>query len=899
VSRHRLTAAAVAILLPAAVCAAEPTAWYEGFEGTQTSWRDAGSDARYRIEDHRRTSEAPHSGSGCERLSVVGEAGTRVLLAHPIGRARVIEDLSPSVWVRSNRSGVRISARVVLPRTPDPRSGRPLSTTISGSTYTDVGRWQQLRIQEVPTLVARQVRVLRSELGSHVDAAGAYLDRMLLDVYGGPGAVTVWLDDLDVAGYVEAPPRNLATAHGPRLPDQPTWMPAGGGPAARSRVRLAGSVLMVDGRPFFPRVIQHQGEALSTLKQLGFNAVWLKRPPTEELLAEAARLELWLVCPPTGSAGAVPSEFGSQYAPVLAWDLGHDLAAEQLEPTRDLAETVRRADRLGGRPLVCRPVGDLRGFSRHTDLLLLGRRPLGSSLELNDYAEWIRRQPRLALPGTPVWTLVQTEPSEELQRQLAAVDPDDSTLRTVAPEQVRLLAFLAVSAGSRGLVFESRSPLDAADPASRHRARMLEMVNIELSLVSGWAASGGVGAKALTNQAEVVATAVRAGRSHLLMPIWSGRGAQFVPGQAAGNGVALVVPGVPEDSAAYRILPGRLEPLRPERVAGGKQVLLPEFGMTDLVMMGQDPLLVAQLSKATAKVGGRAATLGRDLTIEKLQTVEAVIRKLAPTALPEQASEWIDSAREELGRCESRLAVRDYAGAQTHTKRAARLLRLVERGTWQRVVEATSSPMVSPATVGFHTLAWHRPLTARITAARPSSNRLPAAGFEDLQQMQAAGWRHYRYPIEGVETSAGVDPKAVTAGRMGLRLTAAPEDPEQPPAMIEVPPIWITSPGVPLEAGQLVRIQGWVDVPEPITGSVDGLMIFDSFSGEALAERIGETKGWQPFLLYRLAPSSGMMRLTFALTGLGEARLDEVSVQVLEPPAPNELTRQPQAFPRR
>jgi hypothetical protein len=505
----------------------------------------------------------------------------------------------------------------------------------------------------------------------------------------------------------------------------------------------------------------------------------------------------------------------------------------------------------------------------------------------------------MALPGTPMWTLIQTEPNEELQRQLAAISPDGATLRTVTPEQVRLLAFLAVSAGSRGLVFESRSPLDSGDPASRHRARMLEMVNLELSLVAGWAASGGVGAKALTNQAEVVATAIRAGRSHLLMPIWSGRGAQYVPGQAAGNGVALVVPGVPEDSAAYRILPGRLEPLRPTRVAGGKQVLLPEFGMTDLVMMGQDPLLVSRLSRAAAAVGARAAALGRDLTVEKLQTVDAVLRTFPPTAVPEQTDEWIGSARAELARCENRLAARDYAAAQTHTKRAARLLRLVERGTWQQVVDATSSPMVSPATVGFHTLAWHGPLTARITAARPSPNRLPAAEFEDLQEMLAAGWRHYRYPIDGVETSAGVEPDAVRSGRMGLRLTAAPEDPEQPPAMIEVPPIWITSPGVPLEAGQLVRIQGWVDVPQPITGSVDGLMIFDSFSGEALAERIGETKGWQPFLLYRVAPASGTMRVTFALTGLGQVRLDEVSVQVLEPPVPSQVTGLPRAFPRR
>ena len=42
-------------------------------------------------------------------------------------------------------------------------------------------------------------------------------------------------------------------------------------------MKLAASVLLVDDRPMFPRVIQHRGEPLATLKKLGFNAVWLRR----------------------------------------------------------------------------------------------------------------------------------------------------------------------------------------------------------------------------------------------------------------------------------------------------------------------------------------------------------------------------------------------------------------------------------------------------------------------------------------------------------------------------------------------------------------------------------------------------------------------------------------------
>jgi hypothetical protein len=112
------------------------------------------------------------------------------------------------------------------------------------------------------------------------------------------------------------------------------------------------------------------------------------------------------------------------------------------------------------------------------------------------------------------------------------------------------------------------------------------------------------------------------------------------------------------------------------------------------------------------------------------------------------------------------------------------------------------------------------------------------------------------------------------------------QNPQQPPLAVETPPILFTSPAVPVEAGQTVCVQGWAQVPAPITGSSDGLLIVDSLSGEALADRIGRTDGgWRRFVLYRVAPQSGAMCVTFALTGLGEARLDDVGIFVLEGPA--------------
>ena len=188
-------------------------------------------------------------------------------------------------------------------------------------------------------------------------------------------------------------------------------------------VKLAGSVLKINDYPIFPRCIEYRGEKLAFLKQLGFNTIWLRQTPSPAFLAEARQLGLWLVCPPPELPGQADPQatIGPEFEPVLVWDLGHGLTGESLDANRQRAERVRLADSRVSRPLICAPINNLRSYSRHINLLLIDRRPLGTSLEMPDYGTWVRRQPLLALPGTPVWTTVQTQAGEGLRRQFAAL----------------------------------------------------------------------------------------------------------------------------------------------------------------------------------------------------------------------------------------------------------------------------------------------------------------------------------------------------------------------------------------------------------------------------------------------------------------------------------------------
>jgi len=878
--------------------------WYEGFEGPDISWRPLGGDAPFRVELHQRIRGEAHTGEGCERLRLVGGNGTEVFLAHEVGHPLVIDDLLPTVWVKADRPGIQIAARVVLPRSEDPQTHRNLSAVVYGSSYSLVGRWQQLRLEEIPRLLAREVRVLRAQFGPGVDAREAYIGNLLLNVYGGPGVTNVWVDDLDIAGYVPGPSDQGKTA-GPS-PGTGGWVSvAPADPAAQAatppqrptevpvprRVRLSNSVLLVDDRPAFPRIIQHQGEPLPLLRQLGFNAVWLAEPPSVAVLEEAKRLGLWLIAAPPYALQPATADrveaprpaIAPEYDGVLAWDLGCGSDDRELPVIKRWAEEIRMADRRQpGRPAVCRPTSDLRAYSRCADVVVLGRAPLGSSLELTDYGVWLREQPQWIRPGVPIWTTVQTQPAPALRQQWAALGQGPMPA-AFSGEQIQLLVYTALAAGSRGMLFESYSPLSSSDLDTRGRALTLELLNLHLDVVEPWAAAGTVVATVPGSERGITAAVFQAEHGRLVVPVWSAPGAQYVSGQSAGTGVALVVPGVPESYRAYLVAPGRLRPLRYKRQTGGVKITVDEIDLTSMILLTENPLFVTRMTDRVARASRRWAELQRELAAVKLQAVESVLAQLPARARVPNETELLRSARKNLAECDVLLGSRDESGAFLRAVRALRGLRLLERAAWEAGIAPLRWPVASPGAVAFATLPYHAALMERVARSRPGANLLAGGDFEDFGVMSQVGWRHLQHPAAGIQSSAELAASAAHSGRLGLRLLARATEPNATPLMVESPPAWITTPPVRVEAGQMLLLHGWVQTPQPITASVDGLLIVDRLGGEPLAHRMGNALGWQEFSLYRAASESGTITLTFALTGVGEAWIDDVTIQPLTP----------------
>jgi hypothetical protein len=891
----------MSVLLGGPRIALGQSAWYEGFEQMEASWQRLGADVAYDIREQQRTPHIRLTGERSEWISLVGgEGGTHIYVGHDVGNARIIDELVSTIQIRSDRPGIQLLAEVTLPRSRHPKTGEPLTTLVRGTSYSTVGKWQQLRIDELPRLLTRQTHILRNEFGPTVDPREAYISRIVLNVYSGPGATNVWIDDLDIAGYVEVPPSSTpssqAVASAAASPWQSANVPAADDDARR-RVRLDGSVLLVDDRPFFVRAVRWRGEPLNVLKVLGFNTAWLDRFPSPELLAEADQTGMWLISPapplpqaaPAAGYGDTVAALGSEYRSVLAWDLGEGLGDQQIDSVRQWKEWIRAADSRFRRPLIARPESSLRHYSRIADILVIGRPALGSSLELTDYAQWLRLRPQLARPGTPVWVVVPTDPEPTLRAQWESMSPGSSTTGFSA-EQLRLITYLSCVSGTRGLLFESHTPLDSTNPAGEIRRVILELLNLEFTLSEPWFAGGSYAPMAYSEMnPEILAPVLCTDRAQLAIPIWAAPGAGQVPGLSSQRTVSLLVPGAKETDEAYELVPWRLRRARHKHGTGGKRVTIDKFALTSQILLTHDQLVLTSCSHQARKIGPRAAELQRRLTELKMEQFERLLIPLTLGAPSTQQLKALEAdvptlrrtAQESLRKCEHAIARRNYADACANAEEAMRPFRLLEREHWLAASQNLTGAAASPMLATFATLPGHWTLLREI-AQRPSgTSLLPGGDFEKPQAWLGAGWDHFQYTVPGVEAEANLTREAAHTGEFGLQLDVTPVDSKQVPQLVESPPIWIKSAAVHLEARSLVVIRGWVRVPTSVEGTPDGLLVIDSLTGQTLAERILANDQWQEFVLYRACPQSGPVRVTFALAGMGTAYIDDVSIQLL------------------
>jgi len=893
----------------------------EDFEGQRPLWSLAEADCGPRLTGHALASHAAHRGTSGEGIVLNASAGSTLRLQFPVGPASVIDEFRASVWVKANRAAVRFGVRVALPNVSSRRTGRPLDVVVQGTASRSPDRWELLEAGDIMTGLDRQLAAIRAQHGPNGSLAGAVITHLVLELYSGPGHYDLAIDDLRVENVIPATVRHARAdasgeGSGASQVQQAAFTESASAQVAAPSAALTRGVLEVGGLPFFPRSLDHNGEPLETIARLGFNCVRLSAPATADLLAEAQRAGVWLISPPPDlpdvdirDADSLPT-FSARWDRVLFWDMGSGLAENDVESLAERVRRVRTCDTRGSRPLIAAADSGLRAVSRHVDMLVARRTVLGTSLELLDYLAWLRERPRLTRPGTPILAALSTEIDPRTSRQAEALSGIGGQGLAVDPESLCLASLAAVSAGTRGILFSSTRRIDGDDHESRARAAASLSMNLQLQLLEPWGAAGRFAAAAQSSDPEVQAFVLETARARMVVAWRCVQGSQIVARHYHGDiprnaqPLTLLVPGVPEAHQAWEVSPGGLRPLRHKRVTGGIAITLESFRAHSLVLLSGDPAVTAHVQERVRGLIPLELASARAMAAGVLADNANLLGRLPATAMGNlPVAAMLAEAQRDMQQADASAA--DPAVAIESLRRAAAIGGQVERLAWERGVLATGSMVASPLSTSDATLAEHWRFIDALSATAPTAELLAGGSMERIEDLAAAGWRHFALEQQTLRSAVEIDRSQPAAGTGSLSMKAEPTSAVDAPVVVETPPVWVTTPAVRVPAGRLLEIQARVWVPRPIKGSVDGLLVFDSLGGPALAERVGTTPAWRRLVLYRIVPADAVdepLTVTFALTGMGEARIDDVSIRVLDRgvggiPATVVSTPQPAAVP--
>ncbi|MCL2305707.1 MAG: hypothetical protein FWC43_10220 [Planctomycetaceae bacterium] len=1057
-------------------------------ESNRTLWKLLNTEKRTAIVKHNLDGNVFREGESSEHLFMIFPQKTDLFFGREIDFPCVIEELSPSVWVKSNQPGLVLGAQIVLPNEINPNTGRPITFLIAGSRYADVGDWQELKFAN-PNLhqsASQTVRNLRGELEYKLDLGNMYVRQLILYVEGLPYPTNrpserhVWIDQLQVSGAVpiwgilgkeskefgrlepenaaylyeldlleqkeygetltsrereeadepEKPPvypihrieivggspptgpvktvedhicrgfrpkfdpinvsgfltqavsepvfseytteiydsgkivwdastvsgRNLDDPYNIKLREKlndtgkfrldptrsshllgyeerrgqapnhadttETVYYTGGAlenassPTPVQTVRLEGQMIRlydsVGKKSLGIRAIEYRGESLEFLYRMGFNTIWLSTPPSRELLEEAMRKRLWIICPPPPEIGVERPEIqGSstfdriaptppEYQNVLCWNLGEYLVKPSVSEVDLLSKKIKAADRnarQAGRPFICSIESGGLDFSRQiSDLIVLMRRdPLLTSLDLTEYGQWLRDYEKKLQRSTPRWAAIQTQPDANLVAQWDLFGGHREQPVVVSFDQIRLMVRQALAAGSHGILFTSQTPLTDQNPETEYRVKALALMNMELMLIEEWFAEGTVSGFYESNHPQLSGFLLYLDKARLFLPLWNEPNSQYAMGQAAVKSAVFKIP-VPETYDKLFLTPGVFERVPSERVAGGTELRINDASMNSLIFMTENGSFRGKIEMRAKLFGETMSRLALDLAKMRVESDEKTFQMLKQASDSKTIPVWpndnmllvniyeqetlFNMTKRDIELGEHLFQGRDYSPAYLQAELATRGIRAAERQMWHDAARVDINRSLTPVSTGFTTIPFYVSMYNNFRSATQGPEMLLYGDFESpLESWKGGGWRHEQHQWgKDITSSASFltdNPRPGSPGNRSLRLLVQSEN----NVPLETAPIWITTPGISVSTGQLLCVSGWINIPERLKGTADGLIIWDSIGGDPLALRFYQTDGWRQFVFFRYAPSDGLFEVRFYLSGVGRAMLDDISVR--------------------
>lgn len=504
----------VAVSVGGAEAPPASTRLHDGFESDRPVWRQEATDATIQLIAHDRSKRAAYEGKVSEHFHFAAGPGSQFYYSYPLAKIPVTQDLQARISVRSSRAGVQIYGRVILPADTDPDTGQPSFVLVPGPVYENADRWQRIGLVDLLIAVERQARVIRASTKRPVSIEGAYLDRLVVNLYSGPGETEVYIDDLNVAPVPAeaAQPKDATDAAAPRVIEN---KPARTSSSGQAIVRNDRGQLKREGFPWVFLAVHAPGADVAALRRAGFSVL------ADKLRADPKRWEAavksgFLLMPDLSDRLGVPpdpdkaaramSSFPYRDS-VAFWNIGEMLGSSprledrdrEIARVREVVETIRELKGDGSKLLTATVAGDFPQFARPPrNLDLVGTRPnsWGGAQRPFDTYIYLKQRRDITMqanPGALFWTWIPTTVSPEIQTAIwGANEPPDWGVPQVQPEQIRMQTYLALAAGYRGIGFLAdehlteplgRGRTSRATTTSRALYNEMALLNEEIDLV--------------------------------------------------------------------------------------------------------------------------------------------------------------------------------------------------------------------------------------------------------------------------------------------------------------------------------------------------------------------------------------------------------------------------------
>ena len=481
----------------------------DGFETPQPSWEREYTDTTVRLSAHDRSDRAAHQGRLAEHFQFDAGVGGQFFVSYALPKVPVTADLGVSLFVRSNKQGAQLFGKVILPADIDPETKAPSYVLLPGTVFGRVDRWEKLELTDMPPAIEEQARILRASTRRPVRLEGAYLERVVVNIMGGVGETEVFLDDLNVAPV----PRQLAEdwAKGDAAARAPASRkrqgqadPASDGstlPAIRLN-RFLFEKLTKDRRyvGWFPTAIDAPGANIAQLRGSGADVLVTDANPDPAKIHSAVVDGGFYLLPRLDATGGKQKILDQMAAyperqAVVMWQIGEHLGRErevaarkqELDEVRGILTAMRDLEEPESHLSTAIVDGEHRQYARSpSNLDVIGVQPKvwGTSQSIQDGYTYLAQRRDLTVRSNPealFWAWIPATTPPEVVRNIWGDDPPPEWgTPPVQPEQLRLMTYMALSAGYRGLTYMGDA--DLTRPAGESLLIEMSFLNAEIDL---------------------------------------------------------------------------------------------------------------------------------------------------------------------------------------------------------------------------------------------------------------------------------------------------------------------------------------------------------------------------------------------------------------------------------